>query len=307
MGRKHWCGAGVALAALLLAVMAAVVRLLMLVVHLVTLRYSLVIGSMAFTLWFGLSRRRRCARGFYSCSQVPPVQQTERVQPTAKEQEEEAGAKHKQQQRVAAVVPLAGRVMDQLKKVATTAASETESEDDENEAAVVHVANVTMVLPSSQCGSSASASPSPSPSSGHDKRLVDVRTRRDPTVDELLLQQRRSWRPRSSSAVDDSRYARVTDRSTDSGRRVDLHEMESMCGVARRRADTGLAINNNNKVKQHERLRRATFMSKQDTHAVSRSDRLEEARGSDGYWIGDFSMQRRLVSRRSYNTSPKAN
>uniref|UniRef100_M4B7Z4 Uncharacterized protein n=1 Tax=Hyaloperonospora arabidopsidis (strain Emoy2) TaxID=559515 RepID=M4B7Z4_HYAAE len=296
MGRKLWCVAGVALAALLLAVMAAVVRLVMLVVHLVTLRYTLVIGSMAFTLWFGLSRRQRCARGFYSCSQVPPVQQTERAKPISEEQEEEGETQ--KLQLVAAVLPLAGRVMDQLKKVATTAPSETESEDDEIEAAVGHVANVTITLPSSNCGSSAS--------SGHDKRLADVWTRRDPMVDELL-QQRRSSRPRSSSAFDDSRYGRVTARSTDSGRRVDLNEMESMCGVARRRADTGLTTNNNNKVKQHERVRRATFMSKKDTHAVSRSDRLEEARGSDGYWIGDFSMQRRLVSRRSYNTSPKAN
>jgi len=62
--------------------------------------------------------------------------------------------------------------------------------------------------------------------------------------------------------------------------------------------------------KHGERSRRATFTSKQEALTASsrsNSEMLEDALRSDGYWIGDFSVQRRLVSRRGYANSPKAN
>ncbi|CAI5719888.1 unnamed protein product [Hyaloperonospora brassicae] len=256
MSRPLFCVAGIALLALLVALTAAVLRLLLLVVHLVTPRYTLMLGSLAFALWFGVSRRQRCARGFYSCSQ----------------------------------------------KVATTPPSETESEDDENEATAGRVSSGSATLVAN-----GSAAPSPFSSVGQDKRLVDVRTRRDPLDD--VQQQRRPSRPRSSSAADDIRSSLVPAGSTDSCSRVDAEELEPKRVALRRRADTSMTTTTGSTLKQPERMRRATFMSKQDPHVAAArrlsSDRLENTLGSDGYWIGDFSMQRRVVSRRSYTTSPR--
>eukprot|EP00644_Phytophthora_capsici_P007811 jgi/Phyca11/574374/estExt2_Genewise1.C_PHYCAscaffold_610199 len=207
------CVAGVAAVALLLLLTAAILRLAVLFVQLVTLRYTLAVGAIVLACWFVDSRRRRYAKGFYSCSRVsaPP--------------------------------------------------SETESEDDDSE-----------------IGSSSSGNKMPVGSpSRHSKSLMDVRTRSNTTDGEL--QRRQATRPRSSSAK----------------RRV-----------PRRRADTGMTGNS----KHSERSRRATFTSKQDAYAAStrsNSERVEDALRSDGYWIGDFRVQRRLVSRRSHANSPKAN
>ncbi|POM70954.1 hypothetical protein PHPALM_12548 [Phytophthora palmivora] len=215
------CVAGVALVTLLLLLTAAIVRLVVLLVHLVTLRYTVAGGAVALACWFVDSRRRRYAKGFYSCSR--------------------------------------------LKKVATAPPSETESEDDDSEVGGVSSANKTPVTSPSR----------------HSQSLLDVRTR-SYTADEL--QRRQATRPRSSSAADVDRKRRVP----------------------RRRADTGMT----NNAKHNERSRRATFTSKQDVYSASRrssSDRLEDALRSDGYWIGDFRVQRRLVSRRSHTNSPKAN
>ncbi|EGZ06578.1 hypothetical protein PHYSODRAFT_531430 [Phytophthora sojae] len=209
------CAAGVALAALLLLLTAAIVRLVVLLVQLVTPRYTLAACASALALWFVDSRRQRYAKGFYSCS----------------------------------------------RKVAAAPPSETESEDDDSEAGAP---------PSIKARAR-------SPASRHSKSLANVRTRSNTTDGEL--QRRQATRPRSSSA----RKRRVP----------------------RRRADTGM----NGTAKHQERSRRATFASKQDAYVRrSSSERLEDALRSDGYWIGDFRVQRRLVSRRSHTTSsPKAN
>ncbi|EEY59036.1 uncharacterized protein PITG_21179 [Phytophthora infestans T30-4] len=207
------CVAGGALALLLILLTAATVRLAVMLVQLVTPRYTLAICAVALACWFVDSRRRRYARGFYSCS-----------------------------------------------RVATAPPSETESEDDDSEVG----------------GSSRATKMSACSSSRHSMSLVDVRTRSNTTDREL--QRRHATRPRSTSK----------------------HR------VPRRRADTGMT----GSTKHNERSRRATFTSKQDAHGTSSrsgSDMLEDALRSDGYWIGDFRVQRRLVSRRSHANSPKAN
>ena len=210
----------------------------------------------------------------------------------------------RQQQLVAAVVPLAERVMDHLKKVAATPPSETESEDDENDATAGRALSGSATR---AAGGSAALSRAASCLFAQDKRLVDVRTHRDSIDDEQ--QQRRPSRPRSSSAADDIRSSLVPAGSADSCSRVDAEELEPKHVVLRRRADTSMTTTTSSTLTQPERMRRATFVSKQDPHvAASRrfsSDRLENALGSDGYWIGDFGMQRRVVSRRSHNTSPR--
>ncbi|KAI9985380.1 hypothetical protein PInf_004734 [Phytophthora infestans] len=242
MGLQLMCVAGGALALLLILLTAATVRLAVMLVQLVTPRYTLAICAVALACWFVDSRRRRYARGFYSCSRVPQIEQTqEHTQPDEEEEdgeEDEKRYKQEDQSPVTAVVaPMARETLEslqvELRKVATAPPSETESEDDDSES----------------------------------EDLAE------------LLRLSRSMN-------------------------ADVKERKHR--VPRRRADTGMT----GSTKHNERSRRATFTSKQDAHGTSSrsgSDMLEDALRSDGYWIGDFRVQRRLVSRRSHANSPKAN
>ncbi|KAG7379558.1 hypothetical protein PHYPSEUDO_008461 [Phytophthora pseudosyringae] len=296
MGLRLMCVAGAALVALLLLLTAAILRLALLLVTLVTLRYTLAVGAVALACWFVDSRRQRYAKGFYSCSRVPQAQQPatteEQVQAEGEENEEEAEETRGQEEQApvaAAVAPVAPETLPvQLKQVATTPPSETESEDDDSEAGAASSRHKT-----------AASSPS-----RHNKSLVDVRTRSNTTDGEL--QRRQATRPRSSSAVGEGRSGRTTTTRGAVSRSSNADAMERKRQVARRRADTGMASHSTHK----ERSRRATFTSKHDTYAASNrssSERLEDALRSDGYWIGDFRVQRRLVPRRSHANSPKAN
>ncbi|RLN51105.1 hypothetical protein BBJ29_006942 [Phytophthora kernoviae] len=211
MGMRAMCAAGVALATMILMLLAAILRITVLLVQMVTLRYTFALCALLISVWFLDSRRRRYARGFYSCSQVPQTERQEQARLEEKiteEEKEEEEKVHREKTSFAAVAPVAPveakTAPEQLKKVATAPPSETESEDDDSEA-------------------------------------------------------------------------------TDTGTTNDKHK---------------------------ERSRRATFASKQDVYMAagrSSSEMLEDALRSDGYWIGDFSVQRRLVARRSHASSPKAN
>ncbi|ETN07790.1 hypothetical protein PPTG_13099 [Phytophthora nicotianae INRA-310] len=292
MGLRLMCVAGGALALLLLLLTAAILRLAVMLVQIVTLRYTLTIGAVVLACWFVDSRRRRYARGFYSCSRVPQTQRTEEKTQIEEENEAEQQPKQEEQTPVtAAVAPVARETLEsfpvQLKKVATAPPSETESEDDDSEVGGASNVNKTR-----------SNSPS-----RHSQSLLDVRTRSNTTDGEI--QRRLATRPRSSSSASDSRCSRTTCRGT-GPRSLNADVKERKRRVPRRRADTGMTSS----TKHNERSRRATFASKQDAYVASSrssSDRLEDALRSDGYWIGDFRVQRRLVSRRSHANSPKAN
>ncbi|GMF57558.1 unnamed protein product [Phytophthora fragariaefolia] len=196
------------------------------------------------------------------------------------DEEEEAAA-------TAAVAPVTPETLPtQPEKAPTAPPSETESEDDDSEAG----------------GTPSAKARASSPASEHSKSLADVRMRSNTTDGEL--QRRQATRPRSSSAAGDRRPSRSPVRAPVS-RSSHADVLERKRREPRRRADTGM----NGVAKQHERSRRATFASKQDAYVRrSSSERVEDALRSDGYWIGDFRVQRRLVSRRSHtNSSPKAN
>uniref|UniRef100_H3H1Z6 Uncharacterized protein n=1 Tax=Phytophthora ramorum TaxID=164328 RepID=H3H1Z6_PHYRM len=273
MGLRLMCVAGAAGVALLLLLTAAILRLCVLLIELVTLRYSLAICALSLSCWFVDSRRQRYAKGFYSCSRVPQTQPEDEAKQGQEEETPVAAT-------VAPVMPEA--LPAQPTKVATAPPSETESEDDESEA-----------------GGSPSVK---APPASHSKSFADVRTRSNTTDGEL--QRRQATRPRSSSAVGDSRSSRGAARGAD--QRSGKEDVERKRRMPRRRADTGMAAAN----KHNERSRRATFASKQDAYAApsrSNSEMLEDALRSDGYWIGDFRVQRRLVPRRSYASSPKGN
>ncbi|KAL4092913.1 hypothetical protein PRIC1_011902 [Phytophthora ramorum] len=283
MGLRLMCVAGAAGVALLLLLTAAILRLCVLLIELVTLRYSLAICALTLSCWFVDSRRQRYAKGFYSCSRVPQTQPEDEAKQGQEEETPVAAT-------VAPVMPEA--LPAQPTKVATAPPSETESEDDESEA-----------------GGSPSVK---APPASHSKSFADVRTRSNTTDGEL--QRRQATRPRSSSAVGDSRSSRGAARDSRSSRvaargadqRSGKEDVERKRRMPRRRADTGMAAAN----KHNERSRRATFASKQDAYAApsrSNSEMLEDALRSDGYWIGDFRVQRRLVPRRSYASSPKGN
>ncbi|GMF65451.1 unnamed protein product [Phytophthora lilii] len=283
MGLRLMCVAGVALAALLLLLTAAILRLAVLLVQLVTLRYSLAACALALGCWFVDSRRQRYAKGFYSCSRVPQAQA-----PQTQEPEEETQTQEAESPVTTAVAPVTPETLPpvQLEKAPKAPPSETESEDDDSEV-----------------GSSASSvkAPASSPASRHNKSLADVRVRSNTTDGEL--QRRHATRPRSSSAVGETRPSRSATRTAVArSSNADVMERKRR---PRRRADTGMT----NAAKNNERSRRATFTSKQDAYGSSRSnsEMLEDALRSDGYWIGDFRVQRRLVPRRIYANSPKAN
>ncbi|KAG2773844.1 hypothetical protein PC129_g5327 [Phytophthora cactorum] len=291
MGLRLMCVAGGALALLLLLLTAAILRLAVLLVQLVTLRYTLGIGAVVLACWFADSRRRRYAKGFYSCSRVPLMPRTEEQTQPQEEKVEQQKEQEEQAPVTAVVAPVALETLESLpaplKKLATAPPSETESEDDDSEVGGAPNVNKT---------------PATSPS-GHSKSLLDVRTRSNTTDGEI--QRRQATRPRSTSVAGESRSSRSPTRGTVS-RNINADVKESNRRVSRRRADTGMTSS----TKHNERSRRATFASKQDALAASTrssSDRVEDALRSDGYWIGDFRVQRRLVSRRSHANSPKAN
>ncbi|KAL3664506.1 hypothetical protein V7S43_010258 [Phytophthora oleae] len=284
MGVRLMCVAGVAVVALLLLLTAAIVRLAVLLVQLVTLRYTLTVGAIALACWFVDSRRQRYAKGFYSCSRVPRATLQTIEEHTQPEEAEEEAHEQERVPETAVVAPVTLPV--QVKKVSAPP-SETESEDDDSEIGAGSGGN--KMRSSSPCRQS--------------KSLLDVRTRSNTTDGEL--QRRQATRPRSSSAVGDSRSSRTISKTKVSrGSNADV--MEKKRRVPRRRADTAMTGISTHK----ERSRRATFTSKQDAYAASNrsnSERVEDALRSDGYWIGDFRVQRRLVSRRSHANSPKAN
>ncbi|KAG3048830.1 hypothetical protein PC121_g19260 [Phytophthora cactorum] len=175
-----------------------------------------------FACWFADSRRRRYAKGFYSCSRVP---QTPRTEEQTQPQEEKVEQQKEQEEQVpvtAAVAPVALESLEslpaQLKKLAP---SEIESEDDDSEVGGVPSVNKT---------------PATSPS-GHSKSLLDVRTRSNTTDGEI--QRRQATRPRSTSAAGESRSRRSSTRGKVS-RNINADVKESNRRVPRRRADTGM-------------------------------------------------------------------
>ncbi|KAK1942401.1 hypothetical protein P3T76_005900 [Phytophthora citrophthora] len=287
MGVRLMCVAGAVVVALLLLLTAAIVRLAVLLVQLVTLRYTLAVGAVALACWLVDSRRRRYAKGFYSCSRVPHTTLQTIEETTQPEEAEEETQEQERVPETSVVAPVTPEAMPVQAKKVSAPPSETESEDDDSE-----------------IGASSSSNKMPANShSIHSMSLMDVRTRSNTTDGEL--QRRQATRPRSSSAVGDSRSSRTSSKSKVShGSNADV--MEKKRRVPRRRADTSMTSSS----KQNERSRRATFTSKQDAYAASsrsNSERVEDALRSDGYWIGDFRVQRRVVSRRSHANSPKAN
>jgi len=128
MGLRLMCVAGVALVALLLLLTATILRLALLLVQLVSLKYSLAVCALALAVWFVDSRRQCYAKGFYSCSRVPQAaaleQKREQVQPEEEDREEDRQETQPQQEK-ASVVPVALPVA--IKKVANVTPSETES------------------------------------------------------------------------------------------------------------------------------------------------------------------------------------
>ncbi|KAF1782440.1 EF-Hand 1, calcium-binding site [Phytophthora cactorum] len=215
---------------------------------------------LVFACWFADSRRRRYAKGFYSCSRVPQMPRTEEQTQPQEEKVEQQKEQEEQAPVTAAVAPVALESLEslpaQLKKLATAPLSETESEDDDSELEEF-----------------------PTEKFSGDRPLVRAPRWRLEKVD-----------PGGHPLEEQSRATFNADVK------------ESNRRVLRRRADTGMTSS----TKHNERSRRATFASKQDALAASTrssSDRVEDALRSDGYWIGDFRVQRRLVSRRS--TQPR--
>ncbi|CAH0485772.1 unnamed protein product [Peronospora farinosa] len=278
MGRGAMVVAGVGVVALLLITIAACVRLLMLLVQLVTLRYTLTIGALALTFWLVNARRQRYAKGFYSCSRVPSMD--------VKAAQQSEGETYKEEDKIQEEVPVTCSevLSSRQKKVTTAPPSETESEEDDSE-----------VIVGKEEASDTKTTPTNTPCARHSMSLMDVRACCYTTNGEEQWQQ--TTRPRSSSTVDDGRSSRLNTcmSSYSIGKQ---HKRR----VPRRRADTGMT----NKSQQNERSRRATFASKQDTDTGPSPDKVEDALRVNGYWIGDFRVERRLSSRRSYTNSPKA-
>ncbi|RLN64130.1 hypothetical protein BBJ28_00014488 [Nothophytophthora sp. Chile5] len=324
------CLAAVALVALLLLLTAAILRLAALLVALLTVRYTLAAAALALGIWLVDARRQCYAKGFYSCSQVPLTaedmarqvqQEKERLEV---EEEEEARKMERRRRRnradmavgrdaesktegvsegkqqsdggdAAVVMPLEVLPVKvkELEEEEATPPSETESEDDDSE-----TSNGATVSPSSPSGSS----------KHHSKSLADVRGRSNTTDG---LQRRQATRPRSSSAFGD-RWSQSTSRPTRASRAsaTEAPKEKKTRHESRRRAATSARRGG----ADSERSRRATFTSKQDKQEAfasagrSSSETVEDALRSDGYWIGDFRVQRRVVPRRGYGngSSPKA-
>ncbi|KAG3079891.1 hypothetical protein PI125_g20594 [Phytophthora idaei] len=116
---------------------------------------------------------------------------------------------------------------------------------------------------------SVNKTPATSPS-GHSKSLLDVRTRSNTTDGEI--QRRQATRPRSTLAKREGEQPQCAETARGHGYDEQYQAQRALAASTR-----------------------------------SSSDRVEDALRSDGYWIGDFCVQRRLVSRRSHANSPKAN
>ncbi|CEG37056.1 uncharacterized protein PHALS_04518 [Plasmopara halstedii] len=274
---------GVVSVTLLLLLVLAIVRLVVLLVQLLTFRYTIIISTVAFICWFVDSRRRRYARGFYSCSRIPQTtmmgeeREIEDYKVWLDRQDEFTTFESPS---IALEAP--GAVSNQFKKMIMAPPSETESEDDESESGrVVNVNEMPVSAPSLR-----------------PRSFLDVRSRSSNT--ECDLQLRDATRPRSSSAAGNSKFM---------ARKIDANSINHVAEgrerrVPRRRADTGTVSNANQSV----RSRRATFVNKPDAHALrnSSSAKHEDTPNSDGYWIGDFRVQR-IVPRRSHAINSKTN
>ncbi|CAH0475253.1 unnamed protein product [Peronospora belbahrii] len=308
MGRGFLCIVGVAVVALLLLTIATLFCLLMLLVQLVTLRYTLMSGAVALTLWFVNSRRQRYAKGFYSCSRVPQTQSSQQAEEKAallkREQEKEEALM--QMKAAVSYTAYAEMLSGHHKKVVTTPPSETESEDDDSEAVgageareVVGAGEARKVVGEGEACINKKVQTN-APYSRHCMSLTDVRMRSHTT--DAKPQGQEATRLRSSSAIGGSRFGRSSAR----GKVVCTSSADGTAEkrkIPRRRADTGMM----NNVKQMERSRRATFASKQDVRTASSRSNSEDALRVEGYWIGDFCVQRRVVSRRVHHAnSPKA-
>ncbi|KAF1790594.1 hypothetical protein GQ600_7676 [Phytophthora cactorum] len=211
-----------------------------------------------FACWFADSRRRRYAKGFYSCSRVP---QTPRTEEQTQPQEEKVEQQKEQEEQVpvtAAVAPVALESLESPAQLKKLAPSEIESEDDDSEVGGVPSVNKT---------------PATSPS-GHSKSLLDVRTRSNTTDGEI--QRRQATRPRSTSAAGESRSRRREGEQPQSAETARGHGYD-----------------------EQYQAQRALAASTR-----SSSDRVEDALRSDGYWIGDFCVQRRLVRAAATPTAP---
>ncbi|KAI9920031.1 hypothetical protein PsorP6_015714 [Peronosclerospora sorghi] len=260
----------VALVALLLLVIATILRLFVLFVQLVTPRYALMISLLAFTLWFVDSRRRRYAKGFYSCARVPHAPTSLELNDPRGKQEEEEEEEERQFTPTLTAVPWMTSQVDECNKVASAVLSETESEDDESDGGGRKALSGSKPLLVTTSLSSSS------------KSCLDMSMRRNNPTERVG-----PTRPRSSSATG-IRPQLPTTRSMVHRSNTDRTERHDQ--VPRRRQDT----RGTNNSEQVECARRASFKDVRIPSSRSSLDRLDEALRSDGYWIGDF----QLVSRR---------
>lgn len=283
MGLRLKCIFGaVSVLLLLLLLMVATFHLIKLLVQFVTIQYMLVFGTMALIWLFVDRRRRRYAWGFYSCSCVPQVNPLGKVSQLKGVEEIKAKIKDnghdKQAHATTSKAPESHEgPLILLHKVVATLPSETESEDDESEG--TRLSNITKTPVRS--------------SSSQSMSLVDVCTNTNGELD---------WgqtaRPRSLSVEDGTRPSKAFASGTDLRGLSAVSKDRKHRVPPRRRVDSGITVNG----KPIVRSRRATFTSKPDVHSsMSRpsAELLENALHSDGYWIGDFRVQRRLMSHRN--------
>lgn len=323
----------VAVALVLLLLIATSVVLVKLVLY-VSLQNTLLVLLGTSLYWFINSRRQRYAKGFYSCCQVPQEQQQQQQQ----QMEQVASLVRDQAQHQDANEDAASTVCRSTEEpctepVTTTAKATHGAAVASIEADVATVADderdvMQQLLPEPLIPTKIlldASSFSATESEDDDDELVENRI---PTRPSLTSSPRQTAPPPPTPAL--SRKVRPRSSSSSSGI-SSANRKRLMSGSPRRPSPPTSAGSSNaaspNSLTPVRSRRAATLVPPHSgplkrnafarRSAASERELMQEKMESDGYWIGDFRLDRQLVLRRSFlgvsgngsssdNNSPRA-
>lgn len=346
--------------ALVLVLLAAVLAVLIKLVLWLTVSRTLLALAAAALYWFVASRRRRYARGFYSCSCVPqavatPAETTttKKMGTTAAHSDEAPVAVTTGENESAAFVRKPTTIESQLASSAdpsvpvTTEAPAADTNADDRDAGAltnddagsyemkaVPVRRRSMQLPGPlklKLKGDAASSPSLSATESEDdedelaltRPFVTSRSATSPmratSVSPAPVPAARKVRPRSSSSssgfsatnrkrllgspVRHPQSPHVHPHSSTPPPTVRPHP-HSMTPVRSRRSATIATNNAYSTISSSSSVHGTTPHNKRSAFArrsaTSERELMQEKMAADGYWIGDFRLERQLVTRRSF-------
>lgn len=340
--------------ALVLVLLAAVLAVLVKLVIWLSISKTLLAVTALTLYWFVASRRRRYARGFYSCSQVPPPAVTTPATTTTKTAAVDAAGE----------VPVAVTTASDAAAFVRRPAIESQWSSSADASSIPTMTSDAPVADADRDADARTASDDAGSGAAHGVKVIPVRRRSiqlpgpltmklkgdasspslsateseddddEPALTCSFASSRSTTSPMRAASVSPAPAARkVRPRSSSSSSGFSAANRKRLLGSPVRppqnphmHSSTSLTVRPHSNAMTPVRTRRSATIATNNTNsssfsgtphnkrsafarrsAASERELMQEKMAADGYWIGDFRLERQLVTRRSFLSTTNRN